>query len=81
MTRSDRRYLAVLNSMREALKRGYRLDEGKPSLEILAEAALSASNLKLYQCSACNKKFRNGHRLHEHLKSTGHLRPRTRQKG
>ena len=72
--RGDRRFILVFNRMKAALKQG-------GNLEVLATVALKAANLKLYQCSTCGKKFRNGFRLHEHLRSTKHLRPKTIQKG
>ena len=67
MVRSDRRYKAVISSMRIALKRGEKL-------EGLAEVALKAADKKLYVCDECGKKYKNGYRLSNHAKSTRHRR-------
>ena len=40
----------------------------------LAEAALRAADRKLYVCDECGKKWKNGFRLFEHVRSTGHKR-------
>ena len=43
-------------------------------MEALAEAALLSADRKLYVCDQCGKKYKNGYRLSNHARSTGHKR-------